>query len=252
MNQLTCSKIYTKNALILLKKALKESEHSDDFFMAVDELNDQPESILEYSPTMEFERGLLPPTTQSAELDNAKNIYESLGAMDRANASDPRLWSYLALNTFRGYMSKRWSLKSENADIRSWKSRVAQRWLMSERPSRAAMTRHGIARLWWLPELTYDGSMTYSLSQENSDSYAYTAWLMANQQRVVDITEREYGSDPEMRRAIIDALSKAGKASDSDIKSMAKEVQINLSYRDLGFLDEGLDEAMDSIRKAAL
>lgn len=252
MIQLTCSKIYTKNALILLKEALKESEHSEDFFMAVDELNNQSESVLEYSPAIEFERDLLPPANQSSELDNAKTIYEALGAIDRANASDPRLWGYLALNTFREYMSKRWPLKSGNADIRSWRSRIEQRWLMSECPSRAAMTRHGIARLWWLPELTYDGSMKHSLSQETNDPYAYTAWLMANQQRVVDITEREYGSDPEIRRAIIEVLSRSGKTSDNDMKSMAKRVQINLSYRDLGVLDEGLNGAMDSIREMAL
>ena len=53
-------------------------------------------------------------------------MYEYLGVMDPANASDRRLWTYLAFATYRDYMEARWPL----AEVRNWKNRAETRWLM--------------------------------------------------------------------------------------------------------------------------
>lgn len=228
---------------------MKKAENSEVFFMEIDEINSQEDCTLQYDPTIEFYQDLSAPDSKSKDsVENSKIVYESIGAIDRVNASDPRLWTYLALNNFRDYMLQRWSLRTNKHDTRSWKNRVSTRWIMPEYPTRESMTRHGIARLWWIAELTYDGDKIHTLSKKENDPYAYTAWLLHNQQRIVDITERAYGSDSKMRWAIIDSLVTADKTTDTEIKQMAKKVQINMSYRDLGLLEEDLLDVLNEIR----
>ena len=77
------------------------------------------------------------------DIENGPKVHDYLGEMDRANAADPRLWTYLAFVTYRTYMEERWSLNG----VSKWKNRVNSRWLLN-RVTRGSIVRHGIARLW--------------------------------------------------------------------------------------------------------
>lgn len=122
----------SRNALDLLAERLDSSETPDDFFAEADIIITDSANLLEMPFSILPEEDL----TYGQEAANARIVYNAIGALDRANAADGRLWTYLALATFREYMEVRWPLTR----VKNWKSRAQTRWLMS-RASRQLLAR---------------------------------------------------------------------------------------------------------------
>ena len=162
------------------------------------------------------------------DVDNAAPVYEFVGAIDRANASDGRLWTYLAFVTYREYMEQRWPLVGDK-----WKNRVRDRWLLT-RSTRGSLIRHGIARLWWVTNLTYDPHLEQPLTSSSGDPFAYTKAVFGNEDRVLGLFDREAGAVPSVVRGVLDHVeADPSRSADKYVRKLMKEVTLAYGYRDL-------------------
>ena len=183
---------------------------------------------------------------RAVDVDNAPIVHEYLGEMDRANASDARLWTYLAFVTYRDYMEKRWPLEVSATDSNSWKRRVKDRWLLhSGSVSRGKLVRHGIARLWWVAHLTYASDDKTGIAK--NDSYAYTKEVFKSEDRVFAIFDREVGAFSVVAQAVLKhAALLESNATDKYIQRIMQYLTLLNGYRDIGALDShALNEILD-------
>lgn len=232
----TQAKALTYGALKDLKLALDAASSPEDFFAEADATLSNPESVLQLPIDLGVPDPLDPGAQQSSgrDVDNAPLVYQYLGALDRANASDRRLWTFLAFGTFREYMEKRWPLDPE----KNWKSRVEDRWLMLN-ATRGSLVRHGVARLWWVTTLTYDATAQHPLSRAAADPFAYTREAFHREDRILALFDRESGALPGLVRAVLGHVAQGGVFSeDKHIRALMKEMTLVYGYRDLGTLDE--------------
>lgn len=224
----------TYPALIDMKAALDAAESPEDFLAAADDIIRRPENVLELPVDLGEAQQIAPtPGKSGVDVDNGPLVYEYLGAMDPANASDRRLWTYLAFGTYREYMEQRWAIGS----VGNWKGRVEDRWLMLN-ATRGSLVRHGIARLWWVTSLTYDPKVEFPLSAASDDPFAYGRAVFRNEDRINALFDREAGALPPLVRAVLEHAAQAKEqATDGHIRALMKEVTLVYGYRDLGFLD---------------
>ncbi|MGY4857713.1 DUF6339 family protein [Cryobacterium sp. AP23] len=223
------------DALSAIGEALTRATTPEDFLAEVDVIVSDPGNLLK----MPFETGQPDPLTttkhDSQDDKNAPRVYGWLGAIDPSNASDPRLWTYAAFVSYRDYMLVRWPLIAD----KRWKNRVMSRWLISN-ASRPNLMRHGIARLWWITSLTYDAKCAHPLAAESQNPFAYTAYVLQNEDRVVALFERESGSVPKLARAVLEHLAADDtRATGQYIKNLMKEITLVYAFRDLEVLDDG-------------
>jgi hypothetical protein len=223
-------------ALLQIQKALSDASSSEEFLAYADAVVHQSRNLLElpFETSAPDALHLGEPGERGRDVANAPLVYEFLGAMDPANASDPRLWTYLSFVTYREYMEKRWSLNEES----NWKGRAETRWTMP-RVNRGKLVRHGIARLWWIASLTHDPTLRYPLSSDSEDPFAYTSAVLANEDRVNALFDREAGAIPAVIRCVLEHVDEDPQfQSDNYIRRLMKEITLTYGYRDLGALDE--------------
>lgn len=220
----SCRRIFTNDAIANIQIDLGESDTAEEFIARVGKRATDPEQTLPLpSPTQLAQ----PLSTHASESKNAIAIFEALSGLNPVDASDPRLWDYLAFTMCRTYLERRWPIKGE----KNWKGRVKDRWFFLH-PSRGVLIRHGIARLWWIASLTYDQDCSHRLSSQNGDRYAYTRWALENEDRVISIFDRRLGSDPGLRFALLDAMQDSTRKSNSDaIRDAARQIRLQQSYR---------------------
>jgi len=172
------------------------------------------------------------------EVSNAIEVYEALGALPRVAAADPRLWTYLAVGPYREYMLTRWPISG----IKSWSGRLADRWIVSSASLRP-LIRHGISRLWWLAELTFDPHCHEPLSQVSGDPWAYLKVALAKEEHVVAVFEREVGTIPFVRRALLEYLARE-EPRDEEIRKVMKELVLAYGFKELSALDAAQARAL--------
>lgn len=120
---------------------------------------------------------------------NARLIYEWLSQLSPALAMEERLWAYLAHVTFANYMNARWPVDRPTT--------IERRYLF-EGMSFAALSRHGIARLWWAGYLTKE--------EARQNPYELTEALFMRQDVQVALMERSLGKCRAVRTAVLDFL----------------------------------------------
>lgn len=183
------SGVFTTDALHQLKVALEQSDDPAEFLSRVDMIAGNPGNTLDYP----FEIGDPEPLTvshgrrqakaDSQEAINAESVYEHLGALQRVQAQDPRLWTHLAFVEYREYMEARWALEGDSLPKgNNWRNRVKDRWLITSGSS-GKLVLHGIARLWWVAHLTYDPQKTLPLAQQKDDGFVLTHVAFQREQR---------------------------------------------------------------------
>ncbi len=123
------------------------------------------------------------------DAENAKRIYSWLRKLTPALAMEERLWAYLTHCAFPEYMHARWPAESENA--------VHRRYLF-EGKSFAALSRNGIARLWWAGYLTRD--------EKRPNPFELTETLFLRQDIQVSLLERSIGKCRNVRLGVLDFL----------------------------------------------
>ena len=132
------------------------------------------------------------------DFSNAKILYEALqGHINLVQASDLRLWAYMAHKQHWDYMHTRWGIdlpddEDEAEENETKKSstdkaidRIGTRYFFKASKGKA-FVRQGIARLYWSVYLTYDEN------NENGNPYEYTEYFFSKQDIFTSITERSY------------------------------------------------------------
>lgn len=148
----------------------------DDYFLTKDIGNYSFESGIEIR---DFE---LVPGGSDTDVENAKRLYESFrGALNRLQATDFRLWSFMTHTSCWDYMKTRWNL-DEGGGSFSVEGRITDRYFIA---SRSPYMRNGVSRLYWSAELTYD--------EDNSNPYEYLEYVLKYQDLAVNALDRQIG-----------------------------------------------------------
>lgn len=227
----------TESALLDIFNALDTAAKPEEFFSSVDAIITKSDNQLLLPVSLGTPDPLKTEGTRAVDVDNAPFVHQYLGEMDRANASDARLWSYLALATYRQYMEKRWPLKESSVDADAWKRRVKDRWILhTGSVTRGRLVRHGIARLWWVSHLTYVPKASEGIAK--NDPYAYAREVFKSEDRLNAIFDREVGAYPKVMRAVLDHAAHLGKnATDKYLHKIMQYLTLVHGYRDIGVLD---------------
>jgi hypothetical protein len=124
---------------------------------------------------------------------NSISLYENL-RINETQASDNRLWTYLAHVHFRKYMKKEWKIDFTKDRIKIIDF-IRDRYFLNILNIRS-LTHNGIARLWWYTHLTIDES--------RKDKYELTKVLLSLQDIPVSLLERSMGSSKNVRKAVLE------------------------------------------------
>lgn len=124
---------------------------------------------------------ILPDMNDNHDFENAKIIFETYKNMTPVQATDVRIWTYLAHVSYWPYMQKRRPVEKqpENKRVRY----VLRHWFIETLNSENLM-RHDIALLWWAAYLTYDADRenSYELTEELFSMLDYTRHLLPGTQ----------------------------------------------------------------------
>lgn len=240
MTEVLEPRCFTWDALAELGVVAEEATDVPTFFSEADRLMALPETTM----ALPFETGGLPHLGVSgeraqSEFDNAKALYLSLGAMPLVAGSDARLWTWLALGPFRDYMSDRWPLEGS----RNWRGRLTERWLLRAGTATSGrLIRHGIARLWWLAELTHG-----STSQEEADDeWHHLRVALSKEDIILHVFDRDAGAVPALRIAVLDQVAAWGPGAAEMAKSLMMEITLSFGYKDLSYLS--VDDARELVK----
>lgn len=227
----------TESALLDIYNALETAVSPKEFFSSVDAIITKSDNQLRLPVSLGTPDPLKVEGNRAVDVDNAPLVHQYLGEMDRANASDARLWSYLALATYRQYMEKRWPLKVTSVDTDAWKRRVKDRWILhTGSVTRGRLVRHGIARLWWVSHLTYEPKAGEGIAK--GAPYAYAREVFKSEDRLNALFDREVGAYPKVMRAVLDHAANLGeKATDKYLHKIMQYLTLVHGYRDVAILD---------------
>ncbi|MBR7941035.1 DUF6339 family protein [Burkholderia cenocepacia] len=201
-----------------LTKYKSEKSWVDDVFpgrvwSSPSKIADLPEDLL-----------LLPDESSDHDLENAQRLYEALHGLTLIQASDPRLWTYLAHVTFWRYMRKRWPIekRAKGEDLESGYGTVLKRYFLVGDRSRGVI-RHGIARLWWA------GYTCYIEGQEPEQSFALAKPLFSKQDVYASFMERAFSKNKTLMQAVLRPLLKRyteGRPFDvrDEVRALAKHL----------------------------
>jgi Family of unknown function (DUF6339) len=128
-------------------------------------------------------------SAEKYDAENARHIWEWLGPLSPALAVEERLWACLTHVVFAEYMAARWPVDGPS---------VVHRRFLFEGQSFAALTRNGIARLWWGASLTRDA--------ERENAFELTSTLFLRQDIQVSLLERSFGKCRTVRMGVLDFL----------------------------------------------
>lgn len=226
----------TTPALNAVNGALTEAEDAADFFGRVDVILRRPGAL----HALAVDHGAPDPLDASTrqggiDVENAVSVHRYLGVMDRANAASAPFWTYTAFVTYRAYMEERWPLHGLKKED-SWRSRARDRWLLLS-PSRGKLIRHGVARLWWVADLTVDMEQKHPLSID--DPYGYTRETFRNEDRIINIFDREVGAIPALMRAVLERAAVGDHvADDKPFRNLMRAFTLVDGYREVAMVEE--------------
>lgn len=89
----------------------------------------------------------VPSGNELYELENTIAIHSALRHLTPSQASDERLWTWLAHGPFWPYMRARWSVEGQTNPARY----ILEHYFVADARS---LVRHGLARLWWFGNAT--------------------------------------------------------------------------------------------------
>lgn len=172
---------------------------------------------------------------RESDVDNAILLHSYLANLDETQASDKRLWTYLAHVSFREYTKNRWKLPYSLEEINSDPAKrkkvidsVLSHWFLSGTDSRA-LRRHALARLWWAAHLTvapWEREAGFE-GLESADRYKYTKILLSNEDLYSQVLERVLGTSRPVLIAILEYFSQhPSQVARPVLRSMMKELNL--------------------------
>ncbi len=152
------------------------------------------------------------------DFENAVKIYDAFkGQLNPVQASDLRLWAYLAHDTYWEYMRTRWAVdiasEEDEDDVGRDKivSRIGSRYFFKASKGKA-FVRQGIARLYWSAYLTYD--------ENNKDNpYEMTEYFLSKQDIFMVSTERSLARYKTLLLAALKVLKENEDLKRADIRN---------------------------------
>jgi hypothetical protein len=87
-----------------------------------------------------------------ADADNAIALHKALTGINESQASDERLWVWLAHGPYWNYMRQRWNLEKKGTSV-NVEAYILEHYFVA---NVRHLVRHGIARLWWFAHITHD------------------------------------------------------------------------------------------------
>ena len=142
---------------------------------------------------------LMPEGDEKFDLENSERLYSARHGLTLTQAADPRLWTYLTHVKYWKYMRKRWPIK-DDAEIDKKKGSIVSRYFLVGDKARA-LTRNGVARLWWA------GHTCYSSGAVGSE-FAYAKALFATQDVYASLMERAFSKNRKIIQPVLSVLSK--------------------------------------------
>lgn len=124
-----------------------------------------------------------------SDCNNAILLHQNLKGITRAMATDERLWAGIAVTIGYDYLLYRWPLDKM--------TKLTYRWIFYT-PGRRKLFYHGIARLWWYAELTYD--------KNADDPYHLTRFVYKYPHIMEKMIYRNYSMNERIRFNIINSL----------------------------------------------
>lgn len=216
-----------------LEKYQSSSRWIDQYFIAKE------------APKYYFETGIEVPDYElvlggpETDFQNAKIVFEAFkGKLNPVQASDLRLWAYLAHVQHWDYMYRRWKIDVPDAEDELDDGKKSPRDKVLDRvkvryffgASRGkAFVRQGIARLYWSAYLTYDES--------NPNPYEFTEFFFSKQDIFTSITERSYARNKTLVLATLKELKKHPNLSRDDIRLFLAKLNQAGAITVLDFLD---------------
>lgn len=195
---------------------------------------------------------------QEDDVLNACRLHAYLSELDETQASDKRLWTYLAHVPFRGYVQGRWPLPVTEEEIsastdakRKASSSILLHWFVNGNDSRA-LKRHALARLWWVAHLTvapWEWGAEFEVLRED-DRYAYTKFVLANETLYTEVFERTFGNNRVIRMAILRYLREHPEhIGRKYLRPIMKELVLLSGVKRLAILSFG--EVCDTVSEVA-
>jgi hypothetical protein len=162
-----------------------------------------------------FNSGIMVPDVEltkgdsKTDYENAVKLYNAFkDKLSPVQASDFRLWAFLAHNTYWEYMCERWAIDtpSDDDDDESGSnkiiSRIGARYFYKASKGKA-FVRQGIARLYWSAYLTYD-------EDNENNPYELTEYFLSKQDIFAVSTERSLARNKKLLLAALKVLKEHG------------------------------------------
>ncbi len=178
------------------------------------------------------------------DFSNAKILYEALqGHINLVQASDLRLWAYMAHKQHWDYMRTRWGIDITDAEDEAEEynttknstdkaiARIGSRYFFKASKGKA-FVRQGIARLYWSVYLTYDEN------NENGNPYEYTEYFFSKQDIFTSITERSYARNKVLVLTALKELKKNPELSRVEVRTFLAKLNQAGAITVLDFLDK--------------
>jgi hypothetical protein len=146
------------------------------------------------------------------DFENAKFIFEALEGLTPTDANDERLWVRLTHEHCHKYMVERWMKGKEERTLKN----IIERFFLTG-SGQQARVRNGIARLWWIAQLTVQQS-----EQNEENKWKYTKVICESQDFITSILERTMGTYPNVRFGVLDFYIENKNAFES---SKSKKIQ---------------------------
>ena len=165
-----------------------ENMYPDRSLFATTKLADLPDDLLR-----------IPEGDEKFDLENSERLFNALRGLTLTQAADPRLWTYLTHVKYWKYMRKRWPI---NAEVELVKARgsVVSRYFLSGDKARA-LTRNGVARLWWAGHTCY-------ASSSDGNEFMYAKALFATQDVYASLMERAFSKNRKIIQPVLSVLTK--------------------------------------------
>lgn len=184
-----------------------------------------------------------------ADIKNAIKVYEAYHSLTETQASDSRLWTYLAHCTFRKYVMKRWDLRKKYNEVVSNPSVansiinfILSHWFAGGNDR--SLRRNAIARLWWATHLTVspwkkDPEYFSGVDTASEDPYKYTKILFSTQDVFQQVLERGLGRDSRVLISVLEYIGKHSSMTREQIRKVMKELNLVASTQNIAILNRG-------------
>jgi hypothetical protein len=155
--------IFKEKYILQLKEEL-EIGSSLDKYMSNEFVYDKKQTLM--MPNIYKTDGLVGKLNPDDNFQTAVQIYEGFKNLEPIQASDERLWTYLAHVDLYSYMIKRWNsvYRGTAEDSREY---ILNHWFLSS-TAQSELLRHGLSGLWWAVFLSVDekrGDNKYELTK---------------------------------------------------------------------------------------